>query len=294
MLTVATFREVQEAHLFAGRLRAEGIHASVAFQYHVGNNWAYSTALGGAIVQVTNDDYVESKSIERLSRSGEFKRQLEDVFGDLDDLRCPNCGATDYWKRRPIYQGILSIVALFSVGILPPWRWIYFCNVCGTKFGALYGLIGKAAGDFHFSAAYSKAAISDIPEMRQLRGRSNNSGASPKTYESILAGSGQGWVCRIGGVLRGFSLASRETRSLAALFVDQDFKRDGIGRQLHKSAVDWLFDDGIDTLSLTIVPTAVALAFLYRAGWKLADEDDQGPYRLDLQADDWRRRRAKF
>jgi hypothetical protein len=52
LITIAKFREPQEAHMLPHRLWAEGIFAVVSHQYHVGNNWVYSTALGGVKVQV--------------------------------------------------------------------------------------------------------------------------------------------------------------------------------------------------------------------------------------------------
>ncbi len=53
LTTVAAFREPWEAHMFCGRLMAEGIAAFVAHECHIGNAWHYSVALGGVKVQVS-------------------------------------------------------------------------------------------------------------------------------------------------------------------------------------------------------------------------------------------------
>ena len=115
------------------RLEAEGIPAFVAFQFHIGNNWLYSTALGGARVQVWR--YLASDAIEvlRRVRSGECQDELVAMFGDLDDPRCPNCGSTNLRKRRSVLMIALFIVALFSFS-LPAWGWVYICTSCRTKF----------------------------------------------------------------------------------------------------------------------------------------------------------------
>lgn len=104
-------------------------------EYHIGNAWHYSTALGGVKVQVFEERKEEAKSIEWRCRGGEFRSLLESEFGPLDDVQCPNCRSHEHWKRRPLLRAVLAITlsALFGV-ILPPIGWIYFCDQCGTKF----------------------------------------------------------------------------------------------------------------------------------------------------------------
>lgn len=108
--TVASFRDPWEAHLLRLRLEAEGIPASVAFQYHVGNNWWYSTALGGAKVQVPRSWLREARAVELSSRTGVFEDELRTEFGEIDDVRCPRCGSERFQKRRPIASIVLALV----------------------------------------------------------------------------------------------------------------------------------------------------------------------------------------
>jgi DNA-directed RNA polymerase subunit RPC12/RpoP len=135
LTTVAAFRESWEAHMFCSRLEAEGVPALVVHEYHIGNAWHYSTALGGVKVQVCEDRKEEARSIERRCLSGEFRELLETQFGTMDDIHCPHCGSHEYWKRRPFLRAAMAITlsALFGI-ILPPLGWVYFCNQCGTKF----------------------------------------------------------------------------------------------------------------------------------------------------------------
>ncbi|HEY8696113.1 MAG TPA: GNAT family N-acetyltransferase [Rhizomicrobium sp.] len=298
LVTLAAFDKQQEAHLFAGRLRAEGIFAVTLHGQHVGNNWLQSIALGGAKVAVSSTEYEAAKAVERLCRDCEFKRQLAAEFGNLDDLCCPYCGSSDYWKRRPIAQLLLSGLSLAFGGILPPWRWIFTCNVCGREFKSRYGLIGKVSG-FQFPMDFAEAALPDVPDMQRLRERREKA-AVDSGEERILdpelvpSDDRRGWVCRIEGALRGFSLADRRTRRLAALLVDPDFERCGIGRQLHNSAVDWLFANGPQPIWTTVAPYTKSYKFLRAARWKLSDQEPNGDYRMELEADIWRVRRKKF
>ena len=133
LVTVGLFRDPWHAHLFRMRLEAEGIPAFVAFQFHIGNNWLYSMALGGARVQVWRYLAPEAAEVLRRVRSGECRRELAAMFGDLDDQRCPHCGSTDLRKRRSVAMFALFIAALFFLP-LPAWGWVYICRRCGTKF----------------------------------------------------------------------------------------------------------------------------------------------------------------
>ena len=135
LTTAATFREPWEAHMFCSRLHAEGVPAFVVHEYHVGNAWHYSTALGGVKVLVVEEQREEAKSIERRCESGEFRQLLADEFGVLDDIQCPKCGSHEHWKRRPLQRAVMAIALSFLSGVVvPPVGWVYFCSRCGTKF----------------------------------------------------------------------------------------------------------------------------------------------------------------
>jgi hypothetical protein len=135
LVTAAVFREPWEAHLFCGRLKSEGVPAFVAHEHHVGTYWTYSTALGGAKVQVPFDRLADARSIEHLTRAGEFRALLQEEFGNLDDPHCPVCGSTVFDRRRPHYAAALAIFGLFLLGgLLPAWGWVCTCKNCGAKF----------------------------------------------------------------------------------------------------------------------------------------------------------------
>ncbi|MGD0189330.1 MAG: hypothetical protein ABSD74_01175 [Rhizomicrobium sp.] len=135
LTTVTAFREPWEAHMFCSRLNAEGIPAVVSHEFHVGNAWHYSTALGGVKVQVPYDCIEHARTIQQLCASGEFKSLLERDIGDLDDIRCPKCGSNLSRRRRPVIEGILAVaISLWFRTIYPPTGWVCFCENCGTKF----------------------------------------------------------------------------------------------------------------------------------------------------------------
>lgn len=135
LTTVATFREPWEAHMFCSRLRAEGVAAVVAHEYHVWNNWPLSTALGGVKVQVPEEQEAEAREIERQCRAGEFSSEVDDATVEGDRVTCPSCGSASVAQRRPIPQAAFAIVASFLAGtVWPAWGAVYSCKECGTKF----------------------------------------------------------------------------------------------------------------------------------------------------------------
>lgn len=111
--TLASFREPQEAYMLSARLEAEGIFSHVDYRFHIGNAWHYSNGLGGTKVRVPRDQLDGARAIERASRNGELKSLLCEELGDLDDVRCPVCGSTEFSKRRPVYQALLAGVLIF-------------------------------------------------------------------------------------------------------------------------------------------------------------------------------------
>lgn len=135
LTTVATFREPWEAHMFRGRLEAEGIPAMIIYEHHIGACWPLSTALGGVKVQVPRQLESDAHTIELRCRNGLFAAELQAELGDLDDIRCPVCGATHFSKRRPLPQLFVCVIlTLFFGAAAPPWSWIRYCESCGTKF----------------------------------------------------------------------------------------------------------------------------------------------------------------
>ncbi len=135
LTTVAAFREPWEAHLFRLRLEAEGIPAFVIHEYHVGNMWSLSTALGGARIQVCDGQEADARSIAHRCARGEFRDLLDEEFGAAEAITCPVCGSREHWRRRPTPRSAMAIALSFVTHtVIPPVGWVYICDACGTKF----------------------------------------------------------------------------------------------------------------------------------------------------------------
>jgi hypothetical protein len=137
LVTVSAFREPYEAHLFRGRLEAEGVTAFVAHEWNVANAWHRSVSLGGVKVQVSSDQYETAREIERACCRGDYRDVLRDEVGDLDDPVCPHCGGTEYRKRRPFLRAAVAVaLSMTTACVVPPLGWILRCETCLKEYWA--------------------------------------------------------------------------------------------------------------------------------------------------------------
>ena len=131
-VTVATFLEPSEAHIVCGRLQAEGLDATVAFDGHVGANWPMALALGGVAVQVPVEQIAGAHEILRGYASGEYAGDVDAVTGAAPDA-CPACGAHERVARVPLAQKALAVVVfLFGGATFPTRQSDVACARCGA------------------------------------------------------------------------------------------------------------------------------------------------------------------
>lgn len=92
----------------------------------------------------------------------------------------------------------------------------------------------------------------------------------PHHYQAFMTDDGRGWVAEIDGRIAGFAVADRVHASVWALFVDPTFEGQGVGRRLHQTMIDWLFETGAEQIWLSTSPDTRAERFYIAAGWQPA------------------------
>jgi hypothetical protein len=133
LTTIKTFRDPWEAHMFRGRLEAERIPAFLASDQHIWMQWQLSVALGGVRVQVP--EFFADPAGEVLARcaSGACQAELAEMFGDIEERRCPVCGARDI-KRRPAAGEFVFTLAVMLLGLPVKFGTSRCtCRVCGHR-----------------------------------------------------------------------------------------------------------------------------------------------------------------
>ena len=137
LITVATFNDVTEAHIFKGRLEAEGILCFLGDENIVGVHPFYATAVGGVKLKVPETDVMEAKAILSRIQEGNTLFDYDSIElappmqEHVEAVKCPNCGS-DNVEQQKFNKTIFSISYLF-LGFPLPFlnRSKYVCHECG-------------------------------------------------------------------------------------------------------------------------------------------------------------------
>ena len=114
------------------RLAADGVMAFVADDQLIWMDWPLSTALGGVRVQVP-DGYGEAAEATRARcASGEYQAELAEMFGNIEELLCPNCGSRDIRRRPSFGELIFGLALTFFAGVKVEAKRCR-CRVCHTR-----------------------------------------------------------------------------------------------------------------------------------------------------------------
>ena len=133
LVTLKTYRDPWEAYCLRGRLEAEGVPAFILNDQHICTNWTASTALGGVRVQVPAHLAGEAQAVWEGVVDNTYQAQLARLFGDIDERRCPACGATDIGRRASGGEIVFAIFVMLFTGIpIKAERARCTCRVCGT------------------------------------------------------------------------------------------------------------------------------------------------------------------
>ena len=143
------------------------------------------------------------------------------------------------------------------------------------------------------------ALITDIPQIQIVRNAvkenmlSDPALVSDEDCREFMFDRGKGWVCETDGRITGFAIADLKDENIWALFVDPDFEKAGIGRQLHDVMMDWYFEQGKDHAWLGTALGTRAAGFYKKAGWRETGMHGTKELKFEMTADEWRRQSKK-
>jgi GNAT superfamily N-acetyltransferase len=138
--------------------------------------------------------------------------------------------------------------------------------------------------------------VTDIDQMHRIRMRVRENALSdpqsvrPEHYATMLTERGAGWIAEIDGEIVGFAVADLILASVWALFVDPSCEGRGVGRRLHDTMMNWIFDNGTAVVRLSTTPRTRAERFYEAAGWKVAADRADGEVCYELTRQEWTRR----
>ena len=134
-----------------------------------------------------------------------------------------------------------------------------------------------------------EATAADIAAMHEIRLSvrenvlSDPRKVTPDHYHRFLGSTGKSWVYVVKEQVVGFAAADSGTGNIWALFVHPDFERQGIGRQLHDTMMNWLFGAGCNRAWLTTQANSRADFFYHRAGWQAIDSMADGDLLYEMR-----------
>lgn len=129
LVTIAEFRDVQEAMFACGMLRSAGIESFLGDENTVRMNWSWSNMTGNMRLLVREEDVEAAQDI--LSQPIPEKSEPGQGKAAFRQPKCPNCGSLDV-HFEGLDQGIGLTSAWGGVPLsLQRDRWK--CNECGAE-----------------------------------------------------------------------------------------------------------------------------------------------------------------
>ena len=108
----------------------------------------------------------------------------------------------------------------------------------------------------------------------------------PEHYRTMLQEFGRGWVHEKCGKVVAFGIADQAHRNIWALFVAPGFEGQGMGSELLKAMVKWLFERSREPVWLTTGRNTRAEHFYNAAGWRAIGSAADCEIRFELSVGD--------
>lgn len=138
-----------------------------------------------------------------------------------------------------------------------------------------------------------EATIHDIPQIQIVRNSvTENMLSDPnlvtnKDCEEFITQRGKGWVAEIDKVIVGFAIADLTKNNIWALFIKPAFEKQGIGKQLHDTMLNWYFAQTKQPVWLGTAPNTKAETFYKKAGWTETGTHGKGETKFEMTFNKW-------
>jgi GNAT superfamily N-acetyltransferase len=140
---------------------------------------------------------------------------------------------------------------------------------------------------------FREAEIKDIPQIQVVRHLvkenvlSNPALVTDEDCKEFISVRGKGWVCETDNKIVGFAIADLKENNIWALFVDPQYEKRGIGKQLQNQMLDWYFTQTQKTVWLGTAPNTRAEQFYSKTGWKNTGTVNKGEVKFEMSFDNW-------
>ena len=138
-----------------------------------------------------------------------------------------------------------------------------------------------------------EAQVKDIPQIQIVRNSvTENTLSNPNLVTDadcveFLTKRGKGWVFELDEKIVGFSIVDLEQNNVWALFVKPGFDKQGIGKLLHDTMMDWYFDQTTKEIWLGTSPNTRAELFYRKAGWIERGKHGSDEIKFEMTLEIW-------
>ncbi|MCB9233586.1 MAG: GNAT family N-acetyltransferase [Bacteroidia bacterium] len=138
-----------------------------------------------------------------------------------------------------------------------------------------------------------EARLADIPQIQFVRNQvkenvlSNPALVTDQDCADFMTRRGKGWVFEIEDQIVGFAIADLQDDNIWALFLLPGYEKQGIGRLLHDTMLDWYFAQGKENVWLSTSPKTRAEGFYRKAGWQETGVYGKGEIKFEMSRTDW-------
>lgn len=142
------------------------------------------------------------------------------------------------------------------------------------------------------------ATLHDIPQIQVVRNAvTENTLSDPglvtdQDCAEFITERGKGWVCEIDHQIVGFAIVDLRENNVWALFLDPNFEKKGIGRQLHQTMLVWYFSQTQKTVWLGTAFNTRAEQFYRKAGWTEVGMHGTKEIKFEMMYEDWTKNRT--
>lgn len=128
--------------------------------------------------------------------------------------------------------------------------------------------------DAPIQLTYRTGLISDIDQILSVRNSvkenklSDPNAITKSDCEHFMQNVGKTWVCEMSTIVIGFSMMDVIDNRVWALFIQPEYEKMGIGKELHFLMMDWYFSQKTENAWLGTTPNTRAEGFYKKLGWK--------------------------
>lgn len=140
---------------------------------------------------------------------------------------------------------------------------------------------------------FREAQVNDITQIQIVRNAvtenvlSNPSLVTNEDCIAFITTRGKGWVCEINTQIVGFSIVDLKDNNIWALFIKPEFEKQGIGKKLHDTMLNWYFEQTQATVWLGTEPNTRAEIFYRKAKWKEIGTHGNDEIKFEMTYNNW-------